>query len=78
VAHHRRLIEWLTVIIGAGILLIGPPLSIGIIVVVIIGVIAIVVATEWLSASASGPVDGDQETADTEDAADTQQPTASS
>jgi hypothetical protein len=78
VAQHRRLIEWLTVIVGAGILLIGPPLSIGIIVMVIIGVIAIVVATEWLSASASGPVDGDQETADTEDAADTQQPTASS
>jgi hypothetical protein len=32
--------------------------------VVIIGVIAIVVATEWLSASASRPVDSHRESAD--------------
>jgi hypothetical protein len=64
VARHRRLIEWLTVIIGAGILLIGPPLSIGIILLVLIGVIVIVVATEWLSASASRLVDSHGESAD--------------
>jgi hypothetical protein len=63
-ARHRRLIEWITAIIGAGILLIGPPLSIGIVLVVIIGVIVIVVATEWLSASASRPVDSHGESAD--------------
>ena len=78
VAHHRRLIEWLTVIIGAGILLIGPPLSIGIILVVIIGVIAIVVVVEWLSASASGPVDSHEESADGQESADDQQPSAKS
>jgi hypothetical protein len=67
VARHRVLIEWLTVIIGAGILLIGPPLSIGIILVVIVGAIAIVVVTEWLSASASRSLNSDDESADSQE-----------
>ena len=53
VASHRRLIEWLTVIVGAGILLIGPPLGVGAILLLIVVVVGIIIAVEFISASES-------------------------
>jgi hypothetical protein len=53
VASHRRIIEWLTVIVGAGVLLIGPPLAIGVVLLLIVAVVAIVIAVEFISASES-------------------------
>lgn len=53
VASHRRLIEWLTVIVGAGILLIGPPLGVGAVLLLIVVVVGIIIAVEFISASES-------------------------
>lgn len=64
VASHRRLIEWLTVIIGAGVLLIGPPLAIGAVLLLITAVVVIVIAVEYISASATGSADSHQPTDD--------------
>jgi hypothetical protein len=53
VASNRRLIEWLTVIVGAGVLLIGPQLAIGAILLLIVVVVVVVIAVEFISAGAS-------------------------
>lgn len=72
VASHRRLIEWLTIIIGAGILLIGPTMAIGAVLLLIIVVVVIVVAVEFMSASASASesADSEQLTADSQNNAE--------
>jgi len=70
VASQRRLIEWLTVIIGAGVLLIGPPLAIGAVLLLIAVIVVIVIAVEFVSASASRPAtpqDSDATEAHSED-----------
>jgi hypothetical protein len=68
VASHRRLIEWSAVIIGTGILLIGPPLALGAVLLLIVAVIAIVIGVEFISASASAdseqPTDNPKPTVD--------------
>jgi len=67
VASQRRLIEWLTVIIGAGIMLIGPPLAIGAVLLLIVVIVVIVIAVEFISATASSTTDTrEPETADSE------------
>jgi hypothetical protein len=53
VASHHRLIEWLTVIIGAGILLIGPPLGVGAILLLLVVAVGIIIAVEFITASES-------------------------
>jgi hypothetical protein len=68
VASHRRLIEWSAVIVGTGILLIGPPLALGAVLLLIVAVIAIVIGVEFISASASAdseqPTDSPKSTVD--------------
>jgi len=63
-ASHRRLIEWIVVIIGAAILLIGPPLAIGAVLLIIAAIVAIVIAVEFVSASATRSSDKEKATAD--------------
>jgi zinc transporter ZupT len=63
-ASHGRLIEWVAVIIGAAILLIGPPLAIGAILLIIAAIVAIVVLIEFISASATRSSDNEKTTVD--------------
>ncbi|MEN8237800.1 MAG: hypothetical protein ABFR53_01230 [Actinomycetota bacterium] len=53
VASKRRSIEWLALIVGAGVLLIAPPLAIGAVLLLVASIVVIVVAVEFISASAS-------------------------
>ena len=64
VSSHHRLIAWLAVIIGAGILLIGPPMAIAAVLLLILIIVAIVVAVEFISASQTA--DSEQPTADSQ------------
>jgi uncharacterized membrane-anchored protein len=52
VAAHHTLIEWVAVIIGTGILPIGPPLALGAILLLILAIVVVVVAIEFISAAA--------------------------
>lgn len=62
VGSHRRLIEWIAVIIGTGALLIGPPLAIGAVLLLIAVVVGIVVAVEFIAATATKSTPSQQPT----------------
>lgn len=62
VTSHRRLIEWLTVIIATVFLLLGPTLTVGAVLLLIVVVVGIIVAVEFLSASTARPTNSEETT----------------
>ncbi len=73
VASQRRLIEWLAVIIGAGILLIGPPLAIGAVLLIISVIVVIIIAVEFISARTSSVTDSKESEAADQPSGDSEQ-----